>query len=63
MIKVVLNNGTVHTWGDNEYDDYRYDGKVFIVVEANRWIGIYNMDYIISVVVKEAVKEADDEET
>ena len=35
-----------------EWDDYSYDGKVFIVKKNGGWVGIYNMDSVISVVVK-----------
>lgn len=52
MIKITFKNGNVCTWEQNEYTDYKYDGKCFIVARGEQWVGIYNIDSIISVVVK-----------
>lgn len=52
MIKITLKNGNVCSWTKEEYTDYRYDGKCFIVINNEQWVGIYNMDNIISVTVK-----------
>lgn len=52
MIKITFKNGNICTWGKDEYTDYKYDGKCFIVIRNEQWVGIYNMDNIISVVVK-----------
>lgn len=52
MIKITFKNGNICTWGKDEYTDYKYDGKCFIVIRDEQWVGIYNMDNIISVVIK-----------
>lgn len=57
VIKITLKNGlTQHgryaEWQADEWDDYCYDGKAFIVKKNGEWVGIYNMDSIISVIVK-----------
>ena len=50
MIIITLTNGNQVKWKEEEYTDYRYDGKCFIVIRNNKWVGIYNMDSVISVV-------------
>lgn len=52
MIKIVFKNGSTCKWKKKEYTDYKYDGKCFIVIKDGRWIGFYNMDSVISIVVK-----------
>lgn len=51
MIRIILKNGEKVEWERKNYDDYKYDGKCFIIVKECQWVGIYNMDSIISVVV------------
>ena len=53
-IDVTFKNGHSAVWeaSKDEWDDYAYDGKVFIIKKRGAWVGIYNMDCIISVVVK-----------
>lgn len=53
MIKITFKNGNVCTWGKPQYTDYKYDGKCFIVIQNEQWVGIYNIDSIISVTVTE----------
>ena len=36
---------------DGDWDDYSYDGKVFIVKKNGTWVGLYNMDCIRCIVV------------
>lgn len=53
-IEVALKNGHSAVWEANkdEWDDYAYDGKALIIKKDGAWVGIYNFDGIISVVVK-----------
>ncbi len=53
-IEVTFKNGHTAVWeaDKGEWDDYAYDGKVLIIKEDGSWVGIYNMDSVISVVVK-----------
>lgn len=53
VIVIVFKNGQEVVWQQNEWDDYAYDGTAFIIKRGNDWVGIYNFDSIISVVVKE----------
>lgn len=53
MIKIVFKNGTVTKWKNGEWTDYKYDRKCFIVIKDESWVAFYNIDNIISVVIKE----------
>ena len=54
IIEVTFNNGHSATWeaSKGEWDDYSYDGMAFIIKKSGMWVGIYNMNHVISVVVK-----------
>ena len=39
-------------WTKEEWDDYVYDGKYFIIKRNGQWVGMYNLDYVISIIVK-----------
>ena len=51
-IKIVMANSEELTWPKEEWDDYIYDGKYFIIKKDGQWVGIYNLSYIICIVVK-----------
>lgn len=53
MIKIIFKNGSVAKWRKKEFTDYKYDGKCFIIIKDERWVGIYNMDAVISIIIKE----------
>lgn len=46
MITIVMTNGTPAFWNKDEYTDYMYDGKVFVVLNGSQRVGIYNIDYV-----------------
>lgn len=52
-LRIVLKNGSLAKWKPSHYTDYKYDGKCFIVIKGEKWVGIYNMDSIISIIVKD----------
>ncbi len=52
MIKMVFKNGCVVKWKKKEWTDYKYDGKLFIIIKDGEWVGFYNIDSIVSVIVK-----------
>lgn len=52
MIKITMKNSAIVKWQEDEYSDYGYDGKYFIIIKDGRWIGYYNLDYVISIIVK-----------
>lgn len=54
MIKITMTNSKVVKWHKGEFDDYMYDGKFFIVIRNGEWVGFYNLDHVISIIVKKA---------
>ena len=52
MIKIVMSNSDVVKWEAKEYTDYKYDGKYFIIIRNGEYVGLYNLNYIVSVIVK-----------
>ena len=53
MIKITMSNAQEVKWSKEEYDNYMYDGKCFIIIKDGKWAGFYNLDAVISIVVKE----------
>lgn len=51
MLNITLRNGTFIQWREDQYTDYMYDGKCFIVIKNSQWVGIYNIDAVRSVEV------------
>ena len=51
-ITVTMKNGKFAEWKKDEWDDYTYDGKFFIVIKNEAWIGFYNLDEIRTIVVE-----------
>lgn len=51
-IEITFKSGETITYKVNEWDDYSYDGKAFIVKKGGAWIGIYNFSDIFCVEVK-----------
>lgn len=52
LIKIVMINSEEIKWTSNDWDDYMYDGKYFIIKKNGVWVGMYNLDYVISIIVK-----------
>ena len=46
MIEIVFKNGDMANYKPEDYTDYKYDGKYFIVIYERQWIGVYNLDCI-----------------
>lgn len=46
MIEIVFKNGDMAHYKPNEYTDYKYDGKYFIVIYEKQWVGFYNLDCV-----------------
>lgn len=53
MIKITLKNSQEIVWKKDEFDNYIYDGRFFIVIKGCRWIGFYNLDSVISVTIQD----------
>jgi len=54
MIEIVFRNGDMAHYKPDEYTDYRYDGKYFIVIRDKQWIGFYNLDCVEYIEVGDA---------
>ena len=52
MIKIIFTNSYECKWNENQYTDYKYDGKCFIVINGKQWVGIYNINSIVSIVIQ-----------
>lgn len=57
MIKIVFKNGSIAKWKKKDYTDYKYDGKALIIIKNEQWVGFYNMDSVISVIIKNKKKK------
>ena len=57
MIKIVFKNGDMTNYKPEDYTDYKYDGKYFIVIrEKKRWIEFYNLDCVEYIEVKRSIR-------
>lgn len=52
LIKIIMTNSEEVKWTGDKWDDYLYDGKYFIIKKDGVWVGMYNLAYVISIVVK-----------
>lgn len=57
-IIIEFKNGENCYYNSKEYTDYQYDGKYFIVIYDEQWIGFYNLDEVryIEIAVKQKIK-------
>ena len=55
MIEIVFRNGDMCHYKPEEYTDYKYDGKYFIVIRDKQWIGFYNLDCVEYIEVQDRV--------
>ena len=57
MLIITYKDGEAITYDEDEYTDYSYDSRCFIVIRGQRWIGIYNMDCVSTIEFREVPKE------
>ena len=50
---IQLKDGMNAKYSPDEYTDYYYDKKAFIVIKDKRWIGIYNWNIVDYVEVRD----------
>ena len=48
-IYIIFKNGNIVVWRGNEYTDYDYDRKCFIITNNRRWMGVYPIEGIESI--------------
>lgn len=59
MIEIVLRNGNMAHYNPEDYTDYKYDGKYFIVIYKKQWIGFYNLDCVEYIEVERSRSEVE----
>lgn len=57
MIKIILKNGMRVFWKQEEFDSYEYDGKMLCIYKLHRLIAMYNVNNIVSMILKDADAE------
>ena len=53
MLEILLTNGEMKTWNNDQYTDYAVKGRFFIVINNNQWVGMYGLDQIVSMECRE----------
>ena len=55
---IIINkvNNEVVIWEPERWDDYSYEGAVFVIKKDGAWIGIYNMNFVQSIEVRQVGK-------
>lgn len=43
---IEFKNGEIRRYKPDEYTEYSYDRRYFIVIRDKQWIGLYNLDEI-----------------
>lgn len=51
MIKITMANKCYDDWKSEEYTDYMYDGKCFVIIKDEKLVGIYNMDTVSRIII------------
>lgn len=46
LLQISLKRGSLITYKSSSYTDYMVNGNLFVVLNGDQWIGIYNMDSI-----------------
>ncbi len=54
VIRIALTTGMTACWeaDKGEWDDYFYDGKTFVIKKNGEWVGFYNINNVISIIVE-----------
>jgi len=59
MIYITMTDGAYREWPPEDYTDYMVTSGLFVIINGNQWVGIYNLDMIKEIVV--AIEEDKDE--
>lgn len=46
MLRIVLKDGSIREYHNNEFTDYQWQKEIFIVINVNQWIAIFNWDCV-----------------
>lgn len=57
MLEITMTNGMCDTWNDGDFTEYEYRGEVFVLMQNDRWVGIYNMRDVSKIVYYDKPEE------
>lgn len=57
MLEITMSNGMSDKWYDDEYTTYEYQGDIFVIIDGDQWVGIYNMRDVSKIVYYDKSKE------
>ena len=60
LLQISLKRGSLITYKSSSYTDYMVNGNLFVVLNGDQWIGIYNMDSIEYVAYIKEDKDSND---
>ena len=46
MLHIYMRNGNIINYNGDQFTDYQYDGKYFVVIKGKQWVGFYNLDCV-----------------
>lgn len=49
MLIIKMADGNTVRWSADEYTEYDFHGRFFVVMKDNQWIGMYATDQIVAV--------------
>lgn len=58
MLRVVLKDGSIREYHKNEFTDYDWRKDIFIVLNNNQWIAMFNWDCVKEVLFLDEEKSS-----
>lgn len=49
MLIIKMADGNTVRWGADEYTEYDFHGRFFVVIKDSQWVGMYATDQIVAV--------------
>ena len=46
-----MTDGAYREWAPEDYTDYMVNNNLFVIINGNQWVGIYNLNVIKEIVV------------
>jgi len=51
MIYITFKDGAYREWEEEDYSDYMVNNGLFVIIDGNKWVGIYNLDCIKEIMI------------
>lgn len=51
-ITIIMRNGHIYNWELPRFSDYMYTDKLFVVLDNEQWVGIYNINEVEAIEIK-----------